>query len=422
MINSISVSEMMRAAAKLSKNGEQFTLMGIGPMSRVCIKAALTLAFERDFPVMLIASRNQVDSDAFGHGYVCSWDQKRFVNDTYAIANQIGFDGLVYFCRDHGGPWQRDEERAAKLETSRAMELSVASYLDDVRAGFHLLHIDPTKDPHCDGTVPLDLVLSRTVELIERIETQRRAEGLAPVAYEVGTEETNGGLTSEAAFADFIEKLLAALENKGLPKPDFIVGQTGTLTRLTENVGHFDFKAAKRLSSIAASHGVGIKEHNADYLRDAILLDHPHLGVTAANIAPEFGVVETRAYLELAHIEDMEFGASASGISGTLAEEAVACGRWRKWMVEQRLKELPADEALKDTALTALITDICGHYTFETQAVKQKLAVLDGHLRTLGIDMEAYAVKKVRDSIDRYAYMFRLYGLTGKLLRVDSVC
>lgn len=422
MINSISVSEMMRAAKKLRKKGDRFTLMGIGPMSKVCIRAALTLASERDFPVMLIASRNQVDSDEFGHGYVCNWDQKRFVSDTYAIANQIGFGGLVYFCRDHGGPWQRDEERAAKLETSRAMALSVSSYLDDVRAGFHLLHIDPTKDPHCDGTVPLDLVLSRTVELIESVETQRRKEGIAPVAYEVGTEETNGGLTSESAFKDFVEKLLAALARKGLPKPDFIVGQTGTLTRLTENVGHFDFQAAKRLSDIAALHGVGIKEHNADYLRDAILLDHPHLGITAANIAPEFGVVETRAYLELAHIEDVEYGTAASGLAKTLTEESVACGRWRKWMVEQRVKEMSADEALRDGALTALITDICGHYTFETDAVRQKLSVLESNLSALGIDMTSYAVKKVRDSIDRYAFMFNLYGLTGKLLKVCSGC
>lgn len=42
--------------------------------------------------------------------------------------------------------------------------------------------------------------------------------------------------------------------------------------------GHFNFASAKRLSAIAADLGVGIKQHNSDYLRDALLLDHPYLG------------------------------------------------------------------------------------------------------------------------------------------------
>lgn len=99
------------------------------------------------------------------------------------------------------------------------MELGVRSYVDDMRAGFHLLHVDPTKDPHIQGTVPLDLVLDRTVWLIQELEARRLAEGLAPVAYEVGTEETNGGLISEEAFQSFITELLHRLTEKGLPAP-----------------------------------------------------------------------------------------------------------------------------------------------------------------------------------------------------------
>ena len=155
-------------------------------------------------------------------------------------------------------------------------------------------------------------------------------------------------MTGEEAFREFISTLLVRLEEKGLPKPEFIVGQTGTLTRLTENVGHFNFESAKRLSKIASDLGVGIKQHNSDYLCDALLLDHPYLGVTAANIAPEFGVVETKAYLELARIEKIEFGEKASKLQEVITEEAVKCERWRKWMLTTEEQNMPVEDVLKD--------------------------------------------------------------------------
>lgn len=79
MKNAISIRGMMEAARTLREKGERFTLLGVGPMSRTLLTAALQLAGEKDFPLLLIASRNQVDSDEYGHGYVCGWDQDRFV-------------------------------------------------------------------------------------------------------------------------------------------------------------------------------------------------------------------------------------------------------------------------------------------------------------------------------------------------------
>lgn len=57
---------------------------------------------------------------------------------------------------------------SVKLPTEEAMEIGLQSYFDDAEAGFDLLHIDPTKDPHCTGIVPLSTVLERTVYLIEK--------------------------------------------------------------------------------------------------------------------------------------------------------------------------------------------------------------------------------------------------------------
>ncbi len=72
--------------------------------------------------------------------------------------------------------------------------------------GFDLLMIDPTKDPFEIGKViPLDVVLRRTVDLIEWCEKERVSRGLPEIGYEVGTEETNGGLTSTDKYHTFIE-------------------------------------------------------------------------------------------------------------------------------------------------------------------------------------------------------------------------
>ena len=416
MKNAINVNQMMAASRKLHEKGERFTHLGIGPMSRNLIRATLELAKEKDFPVLFIASRNQVDSDRFGGGYVCSFDQKRFVRAADKIAEEIGFKGLCYFCRDHGGPWQRDKERNDKIPTAEAMEIAKQSYLDDMLGGFDLLHIDPTKDPHCTGVVPLDVVLDRTVELIDFVETERRKRGLGEIAYEVGTEETMGGLIGAEPFEGFIRELKKRLAEKSYPMPVFVVGQTGTLTRMTSNVGHYDTPTAKTLSDICEKYGTGLKEHNGDYLSNRILLEHPAIGLAAMNVAPEFGLVETEACFELTELEK-KFVApeKRSRLYDTVAACAVRGERWRKWMVGEK-RQASCEEISRSAEDVALIAQMCGHYTFEDPAVKAELAKLNANIRALGLDPDFYVIKKIKDSIDRYIYCFNLYGTTSRIL------
>ncbi|MBQ4074136.1 MAG: class II D-tagatose-bisphosphate aldolase, non-catalytic subunit [Clostridia bacterium] len=414
----MNIKQMTKALRK-AREAEGFcTLLGIGPMSPALIQATLELSQEQDFPILYIASRNQVDMDEFGAGYVNGWDQKRMVADIKAIADKIGYTGQYYICRDHGGPWQRDEERKAALPTEEAMAIGLKSYLEDVDAGFDLLHIDPTKDPHISGTVPMELVLDRTVTLIEAVEKYIKENNLAPVGYEVGTEETNGGLTGTEEYTSFIEKLCAMLEAKGLPTPDFIVGQTGTLTRLTENIGHYSVENAKKLSDAAAAYNIELKEHNSDYLADDILLLHPALGVGSSNVAPEFGVMETRAYLQLAKLEKMlfekglvpEVGAAAE----TLSRAAIGTGRWRKWMVGEDAN-LTVEEVLAKPELAALITDISGHYAFEDPAVTKELNAMLDRLEKANVPARRYVLDKIKSRIGEYVTCYNLRGLTSKL-------
>lgn len=418
-MSKISLSEVVKKSLGFEEK-ERASMLGIGPMSKTLIKASMLLAKDKDFPLMFIASRNQVDSNELGGGYVCNWDQKGFAQAIEEVANEIDFDGLYYLCRDHGGPWQRDNERNAHLPEEEAMELGKKSYLADLLNGFDLLHIDPTKDPYVVGkSIEMDVVINRTIELIEYVEKERKERNLPPISYEVGTEETNGGLTSQESYDKFIERLTTELENRNLPLPCFIVGQTGTLTRLTENVGHFDAKTSKKLADIAKKYGVGLKEHNGDYLDDAILLEHPTLGITAMNVAPEYGTVETQAYLKLIEVENELYKdgliTEKSNLGNVLKEEAVKSGRWKKWMVDGKDK-LSFEEIMDDAKLTNLITEISGHYTFNNDSVKAEIQNLFNNLDKAGIDGEKYVINKIKDSIDKYVKCFNLEGFTSKVL------
>lgn len=400
-------------------NGGKSTMLGIGPMSPALIQACFELGKEKDLPLMFIASRNQVDADEFGAGYVNNWDQFRFAADLKAMAEKVGFDGDYFLCRDHGGPWQRDKERKDHIPEAEAMALARRSYQIDMDAGFDLLHIDPTKDPYVVGKViDIELVLSRTVELIRFCEEYRKANNLKEFFYEVGTEETNGGLTDISAYEGFIIELNKRLAAESLPQPLFIVGQTGTLTRLTKNVGHFNDKQSDELSAISTRHGVGLKEHNGDYLPDEILLKHPGLGITAMNVAPAYGTIETRAYLKLAEVEkDLAakgFIKSASHLKTVLTRECVLSHKWEKWMTDEH-KNKSEEQIFNEPELLKEILELSGHYNYEKPAVVAEMQTMFANLKSFGIEPERYVINKIKDMIQNEAECFNMPGLTTRV-------
>lgn len=395
------------------------TFLGIGPMSEVVIRATLELGRDMDFPVMLIASRNQIDSDELGGGYVMGWNQNSFSEAVSKIAGAVGFDGLLYLCRDHGGPWQRDNERYGKLPADEAMRAAKASYLADLKAGFNLLHIDPTKAPYNSEAVPMETVIARTIELIEYAEEQAQRLNLPTVSYEVGTEETMGGLISAEAFEQFMADLLRELDQRNLPHPAFIVGQTGTLVKMDRNVGNFDPKNTRQLCQLARKYGLGFKEHNADYLPLDILKMHPGLGITGANVAPEFGLVETRSLLKLAEQEKQAIGEScmeSSNFAPLIQKAALESGRWKKWLMKE-----DADLTEKDIAESpeklAEITDVCGHYVFNREDIHKARKKLYDNLIALKItdSPETMVVAAVKESIKRYVDALNLEGINSHL-------
>ena len=65
------------------------TLLGVGPMSKNCIDASIELADQYKTPLMLIASRRQIDSEQFNGGYV-EMDMIVPVKGYWIRANSLG--------------------------------------------------------------------------------------------------------------------------------------------------------------------------------------------------------------------------------------------------------------------------------------------------------------------------------------------
>jgi len=372
------------------------TLLGVGPMSVNCVDAVIDLANEHEVPILLIASRRQIDSEEFGGGYVNNWTTADFAR--YVIDRDK--KGKVLLSRDHGGPWQNTKEVRSNLSLRRAMESAKSSYRADIEAGFQVLHIDPSVDIH--GQTDVDEVLDRVFDLYEFCWSQAK-QLRQEVVFEIGTEEQSGSTNSQEELEYTLNAVQQFCKKNKFQQPTFFVIQCGTKVMETRNVGSFDspIRVADELPAeiqlpkmidICNRYGILMKEHNTDYLSDAALQWHPRLGIHAANVAPEFGVTETRALISI--LEN-------SGLKKTaerFMQIAFESNKWDKWMIEN------THATDRDRAI------IAGHYVFSKPEWVELKAEASEHLREKGIDLNGYLKQKVKQSILRYLRNFRLVG------------
>jgi len=314
----------------LSRN--RATLLGVGPMSVNCVDAAIELANEYEVPIMLIASRRQIDSEEFGGGYVNNWTTEEFAR----YVTDHDKKGKIVLARDHGGPWQNTKEKDQALGLRRAMESAKSSYRADIAAGFQVLHIDPSVDIH--GHPDVDEVLDRVFDLYEYCWNQAQQIG-QEIIFEIGTEEQSGSTNSQEELDYTLNAIQKFCKKNSLPQPSFVVIQCGTRVMETRNVGSFDtpVRVANELPAeiqlpkmieICNRYGIFMKEHNTDYLSDEALQWHPRLGIHAANVAPEFGVAETRALLSVLESNGLQ------SLADQFLQVAYDSKKWDKWMLE----------------------------------------------------------------------------------------
>ncbi len=285
------------------------------------------------------------------------------------------------------------------MNLSEAMSSAKLSYKADIDAGFQVLHIDPSIDIH--GSPTTDQLLERLFELYEFCWDYAHKKG-QEVIFEVGTEEQSGTNNTLEELDYSLSAIKKFCGQNNLPQPTFVVVQTGTKVMETRNVGSFDSPLriigelpaeiqVPKMIEICQKHNIFMKEHNTDYLSDAALSWHPRLGIHSANVAPEFGVTETRAFVELMEENNLKSFATR------FLELSYNSRKWEKWIL--------INSSINDRDKSI----IAGHYIFSNpEFIDLKNEVSVNLKKKIGIKLDEYLKEQVKKSILRYLYNFRL--------------
>ncbi|MBT4349766.1 hypothetical protein HOD19_03265 [bacterium] len=295
--------------------------LGIGPMSSEIIEAVFRYSEEYKTPLMLIASKNQID---WSGGYVNNWNTTQYASFIKKMRTQHP-NSKVYICRDHCGPGFNGKDLKDTKNT-------VSS---DIENNFDLIHVDYSK---YKGTY--SQIKKLTIDTIKFIHKSN-----PKILLEVGTDENIGKVIVNQ---EKIREELNIFTN--IAPIHFYVHQTGSLILEINQVGSFNKKSIRKIKETVSKFNVFLKEHNADYLTRSQIGDRKGV-VDAQNIAPQCGVIQTSLLIE----KGLEYGININPFLNTSYESK----KWEKWLY----KNNPENKFLCSL--------IAGHYCFSTKEYKK---------------------------------------------------
>lgn len=303
---------------------KQFKL-GFGPMSKEIINILCDWAIEEEYPIMIIASRNQVDFDS---GYVCK------TNELSDIIKSHNTDKIL-LCRDHCGPYFTDLDKG--LSVDEAMIRCKETIKADISAGFDLIHVDVSRIP--------DNQLEYAKELLDY------ALSLNPsIKLEFGSEDNTGiDINSSIARLDPQLEFLQQYKNNIV----FFVTQTGSLTKENQ-LGNFDVARNKEILEKVHAAGFLFKEHNADYFTEEDIQLRIEAGIDSLNIAPQLGKIQTETLKKL----------SPEDVWNKFSDYVYSKNYWQRWV--------QSDTADKESA-----TLVSGHYCYNSDEYKNIIEKID---------------------------------------------
>ena len=397
------LNEVIKILISRKELGKQpITLLAVCPNSSAVLEAAVRAAAKNRAVMLFAATLNQVD---FENSYT-RWTPEEFVHHLRYFAEKYKWNGPLYPCLDHGGPWLKDLHSLAGLSYKESMGKVKTSLDACVNAGYQLLHIDPTVDRSLPSgqPVPLEKVVMRTVELIAHAERTRIENHLPQIAYEVGTEEVHGGLVDFTRFVHFLDLLREKLREEELSDcwPCFVVAQVGTDLHTT----YFDTESAQRLYTILSPLGSLVKGHYSDWVENPD--DYPRTGMGGANVGPEFTAQEFQALKELESKEGVIIKSSRkepSHFIKTLQEVVIESGRWKKWLQPDE-KDI-AFEDLSDNRKEWLL-QTGSRYIWTNHQVETARKKLYNNLMGEISDPHGYVVERIEYIIENYIKAFNL--------------
>lgn len=288
-------------------------------MSSEVIEAVFRYSEENSEPLMLIASKNQID---WNSGYVNNWNTKQYSEYVGELRKKYS-KAKVYLCRDHCGPGFKNNDIDDVYKTIDS----------DLENNFDLIHIDfcHLKDK--------EKILKESKRAIEYIK-DRKTDTLI----EVGTDENVGELLGDVADIENQIKFFNEIS-----PIEFFVVQTGSLVKEINQVGEFNEEFIKKVKDVVDKYNIGIKEHNADYLNNEEIARRSRL-VSSLNVAPQYGVMQTQLTLQKCLTYGIDFT--------NFLDESYNSKKWEKWLHKNT------------TDNKMLCSIIAGHYIFNGEAYK----------------------------------------------------
>lgn len=361
------------------------TLLCAGPMSKNFVDTCIEYTSKKNFPFMLIASRRQIDAEEFGGGYVNNWSTESFSKYVRKKSKKI------ILCRDHGGPYQGTYTSNKESLIKEEMKNAKISFKADIDNNFEIIHLDPSLNL---GKNSFKKSIDRLFELYDYCWSYAKKTN-KKIAFEIGTEEQNGSTNSPEELELTLELTKKFCQKNKIEMPTFVVVQSGTLVKEMTNVGTFDlpFRIENQLPAeisipqmikICDKYKVMMKAHNCDYLSNTALQYHPRLGIHAVNIAPEFGVIESKSFSQIMKNNNL------TNLSDRFLDLSYKSNKWNKWMKRNSLA------TKKEKSL------ISGHYIFSTEEFQYIYSEAKNFLQKKKIDLNKLIKRDLSKSLDRY--------------------
>ena len=304
--------------------------LGLGPMSLEVINSFNSFSKKYKKKIMLICSRNQIDSEKFGGGYVNNFSTSDFSDFVAKKKND-----LLIMSRDHCGPFKKDTKK--KFSLKQEVDNCKVSLSDDISHNFRIIHIDTSGCGGAKYEVATELINFCNNEALKNKKK---------IFFEFGAED-HGVLTNFKKFTRDA-KFFSKFSNK-----QFIVCQTGSLVKSLFQVGQFDISSVKIMKKIARDNGILLKEHNCDYLNLEQIQLRKKYGINAINIAPEFGSIQSNLTYIIAH--ELGFLSEINEFKKLVLKKE----KWKKWIY------------FKENDMIKFLT--AGHYHFGTKTYKNLL-------------------------------------------------
>lgn len=296
----------------------------IGPMSKNIVDAIIEFSNESNHLIGLIPSRRQVE---WNGGYVNNWTTKEFSK----------YSNILVLKRDHSGPGQ------GYLDDDGYISLK-----EDCKY-FNLIHIDPWKKypEYNEG-------LQWTIDMINFCYKEN-----PNIEFEIGTEETIRKFTPKE-LDTLINDLFNKLNREVFRQIKYLVIQSGTSLKQNINTGEYDKDRLLSMLEVAQRWDLISKEHNGDYIPVDLIKEKMDLGLDSINIAPEFGLIETKTYL-------------INGIDiDKFWKVCYESKRWEKW-VDSNFDPFTQKEDL---------IKICGHYVLSNPKFLKIKPDIDDQIKT----------------------------------------